>query len=155
MREVKFTKAAPGACPSYGEYYIQDRPYGRDIHGNECYQYALYRKRRFETLRRFRTRKQAYQYLSNRTGTSRWDIQYGSYSIIVNDRDYLGILHGSVMYRLNKRSREIQTRPAEDERVTVWYDKLNECIAEAKQIITEMEDEQLEGQLDLLGGDAE
>ena len=33
MREVKFTKAAPGACPSYGEYYIQDRPYGRDIHG--------------------------------------------------------------------------------------------------------------------------
>ena len=139
MNDIRFTRPEPGACPKYGDYFIQDRPYGRDVYGNESYQYALYRKRRFQTVKRFRTRKQAYEYLSKITGLTRWDILHRSASIITNDREYLGISHGGEFIRLVKKTREIETRPAEDERITGWYDKLSECIEEAKQIITEEE----------------
>lgn len=137
MREIAFTKTAPGSCPAYGDYFIQDRPYGRDIHGNECWQYALFRKQHFQTVRRFRTRKQAYRHLSELTGLTRWDLKNRSHSIIINDRQYLGVIYGDTMYRLDKRAREIQTRPTEDERLSGWHDKYNECLAEAKRIITE------------------
>lgn len=133
--EIRFTKAAPWCCPSCGDYYIQDRPAGKDIHGHDTYEYALYHKLRFQVIRRFRTRRQAYEYVSRITGFSRWDIRMGSYGILVNDREYLGVLYNGTMYRITKRTREVATRPAEDERLTGWHMKYVDCLSEAKEII--------------------
>lgn len=142
MREIRFVPAMPGGCPAYGSFYIQDRLMdGRDIYGHETYQYALFRKVPFQVLRRFRTRKQAYEYLTCLTGLTRLDVEWGSHSIIVNDREHLGILHGDTMYRMDKRTREIVTRPLEDEQLTGWYDRYTECLSEAKSIVKRLEEE--------------
>ena len=134
-QEIKFTKAAPYCCPSYKNYYIQDRYTGRDIYGNETYEYALFRKQPFQTIRRFRTRRQAYEYVSHMTGYTRFDIKMGSSGIIMNDREYLGIIHGYTMYRIAKRTREVATRPVNDTQLTRWHMKYVDCLSEAKEIL--------------------
>ena len=138
INEVRFNKKAPWCCPSYKNYYIQARYIGRDIYGNETYEYALFRKLPFILIRHFRTRKQAYEYLSNLTGYTRWDIKMGNQNI-VNDYDFLGIVYGSTIYRIEKRTRELYSRPIDDERLTCWHTKYVDCLSEAKQIIQSRE----------------
>ena len=142
MSGIKFTRTQPGSCPAYKDFYIQDRSAGKDVYGNDAYEYALFRRRPFELIRRFRTRKQAYEYVSRMTSYTRLDIRLRSCGIVVNDREYLGIIHGGVMYRISKRTREVCSRPVDDERLTGWYMKFADCLSEAKQLINEMEDNQ-------------
>ena len=139
MQEISFTRKAPCACPSYKDYYIQDRPDGKDVHGNDTYGYALFKRQPFRVIRRFRTRRQAYEYVSNLTGLSRFDVKMGSSRIVMNDHEYLGVIHGKDFYKLSKRTREVSTRPVDDEQLTGWYMKYVDCLSEAKQIIKELE----------------
>lgn len=140
MQEIRFSRAAPWHCTSYKSYYIQDRSSGRDVHGNETYEYALFLKQPFQVVRRFRTRKQAYEYVSRLTGYSRWDIKMGSNGIVVNDREYLGVVYGNTMYRITRRTREVVTRPVDDKQLTRWHMKYVDCLSEAKEIIQNRED---------------
>lgn len=143
MMEIKFTRSDPWSCPSCGFYYIQDRVAGKDIYGHETYEYALFRKCPFQVIRRFRTRKQAYEYVSNITGFSRWDLEWNSPSIVTNDREYLGVIYNMTMYRISKRTREVATRPVNDEQLSGWYMKYAECVSAAKQLINEQEDKSI------------
>lgn len=137
--EIRFKKTAPDRCPAFRDFYILDRVSGRDIYGHETYQYALYRKNSFHAIRRFRTRRQAYEYLTQKTGLTRLDVKWRSRSIVVNDRDHLGVLHDGTLYRMNKKTREIDSRPLEDEQITGWFDRYADCVAESKEIIKKME----------------
>lgn len=137
MTEIRFTRAQPCSCPAYGDYYIQDRAAGKDAYGNETYEYALFCRQPFRVIRRFRTRKQAYEYVSGLTGCTRWDIKIGSSNIIMNNCDYLGVLYGDTMYRLSKRTREVAVRPTKDKQLTRWHMRYVDCLAEAKNIIWE------------------
>lgn len=137
MKEITFRKRDPAGCPQHGDYSIRDRSIGRDVHGHERYEYALFRLRHFELVRRFRTRKQAYQYLSELTLLSRWDVLRGSSSIICHDHEYLGVIYGDSLYRITKRTRVLEKRPVEDERLTRWYDRYADCLAEAKRLLEE------------------
>lgn len=136
MREITFRKRDPAGCPQYGDYSIRDRYIGRDVYGHERYEYALFRLQHFEFVRRFRTRKQAYRYLSEITYLNRWDIQMGSSSIICHDHEYLGVLSGDTLYRITKRTRLLEKRPAEDQRLTGWFDRYADCLAEAKYLLS-------------------
>lgn len=117
MQEIRFSRAAPWHCTSYKSYYIQDRSSGRDVHGNETY-----------------------EYVSRLTGYSRWDIKMGSNGIVVNDREYLGVVYGNTMYRITRRTREVATRPVDDKQLTRWHMKYVDCLSEAKEIIQNRED---------------
>lgn len=139
MPEIRFTRAAPDRCPAYKDYYIQDRYVGRDIYGHEAYEYALFRRLHFRTVRRFRKRKQAYKYLSDLTGLTRWEVKMGSYHIVSNTRDALCVIHGRAMYRLEKRTNEIRTRPVDDEKLSGWYERYAECLAAAKETVKRLE----------------
>ena len=143
MQEIRFTRAAPWRCPSYKDYYIQDRPTGKDIYGNDTYGYALFKMKPFQVIRRFRTRKQAYEYVSRITVLEQWHVKMGSHSIIVNDHDYLGVIYGKSMYRISKRTCEVATRPVEDEQLSGWFMKYVECLNYAKELIKDMEDKEL------------
>ena len=133
--DVRFTKATPCCCPSYGDFYIRDRASGKDIYGHETYEYALFKRQGSRIVRRFRTRKQAYAYVSKVTGYTRFDVKMGSTGIIMNDRQYMGVLHGKTLYRISKRTNEVATRPVDDVQLTGWHMKYAECLAEAKEII--------------------
>lgn len=137
MKEITFRKRDPAGCPQYGDYSIRDRSIGRDVHGHERYEYALFRLQHFEFVRQFRTRKQAYRYLSEITYLNQWDIQMGSSSIICHDHEYLGVLSGDTLYRITKRTRLLEKRPAEDQRLTGWFDRYADCLAEAKRLLEE------------------
>lgn len=139
VQHIRFTKSAPWCCPSYKDYYIQGRPSGRDVHGNDTYEYALFRKQPFQVIQRFRTRKHAYEYMSRLTGFTRWDIKNGSSGIIINDRQYLGVIYNGAMYRITRRTREVATRPVDDEQLTHWHMKYIDCLSEAKEIIQSKE----------------
>lgn len=137
---IKFSRSASTHCPRYKDFYIQDRFVGKDIYGNDAYEYALFRSIPFQLVRRFRTRKQAYVWLSNLTGLSEFDIRMGNHRIVCNDRKYLGVLYGNKMYRLHKPTCEVFARPDHDEQISVWFDKFAECVAESKTIIKDLED---------------
>ena len=134
--EIRFTRSGPGACPAFRDYYIQDRFAGRDIYGNDAYQYALFRRLSFTVIRLFRTKKQGYRYLSELTGLTDWDVRMGSSSIICHDHEYLGVLSGDTLYRITKRTRLLEKRPAEDQRLTGWFDRYADCLAEAKYLLS-------------------
>lgn len=140
-REIRFVRSAPYACPQYGAYYIQDRMIGKDIYGHESYEYALFRKIGFRLVKKFRTRKQAYEFLSKKTSLTQWDIKMGSCNVVVNDRNVLGIEHGKALYKLMKHTREVYTRQSEDENLSQWYTNYNECLENAKKIVQEIEKE--------------
>lgn len=135
MTDIRFQRRFPGACPQYKDFVIRDRYIGHDTYGNDCYEYALFRQSHFEAVRQFRTKKQAYQYLSNLTGLTHWDIKMGSSSIICNNRECLGLIWGTTMYRLMKRTRVVEKRPVDDEQITCWYEQYTECLSEAKEIV--------------------
>ncbi|MBQ3702493.1 MAG: hypothetical protein II885_07025 [Oscillospiraceae bacterium] len=135
MKEITFRKREPAGCPQYGDYYIRDRAIGRDSYGHERYEYALFRRQHFETVRQFRTRKQAYQYLSELTLLSRWDVERGSSSVICHGHEYLGVIYGDTMYRITKRTRVLDKRPVEDVQLTRWFDRYADCLAEAKRLL--------------------
>lgn len=135
MGEVRFSRTAPWCCPSYGEYYIQDKFSGKDIYGNDTYEYALFRRKPFQVIRRFRTRKQAYMYVSQVTGLDQWDIKMGSHSVITNNHEYLGVIHGDIMYRISKKTREVAMRPVDNEQLTGWHMKYIDCLSESKALL--------------------
>ena len=140
MKEIRFSRAAPWCCPSYKDYYIQDRSSGKDVYGNDAYDYALFKRQPFQVIRRFRTRKQAYEYVSRITGFDQWHIKMGSFSIVVNNHDYLGVIYGKSMYRISKRTREVAIRPVDDEQLSGWFMKYVDCLEYAKQLIKELEE---------------
>lgn len=137
MSEIRFSRERPWCCPAFRDFYIQDRPAGRDIYRKETYEYALFRKIRFEPVKRFRTRKKAYVYLCNKTGLCELSVKWQSPQIIVNNRQYIGVTDGKTMYRLDKRTRWVEKRPVEDERLTCWYPSYSDCLTEAKRIVAE------------------
>lgn len=137
VQEIRFSRPTPGSCPAYKDYYIQDRFAGKDIYGNDAFEYALFKRVPFKVIRRFRTRKRAYEYVSNLTGFSRWDLSYRSCGIVVNDKEYLGVISNGTMYRITRRTREVATRPANDEQLTGWFMRYADCLEEAKQLIQE------------------
>ena len=143
-REIRFIRSEPYACPRYGTYYIQDRMIGKNIYGHESYEYALFRRIGFRLVKKFRTRKQAYEFLSKKTLVTQWDIKMGACNVIVNNRDVLGIEYGKILYKLIKRTREVYTRPSEDEKLSQWYASYNECLENSKKIVREMGGEENE-----------
>lgn len=140
-QEIRFTRGgAPWRCPCYKSYYILERFGGRDIYGNETYEYALFHKQPYQVVQRFRTRRQAYEYVSRRTGLTRWDIKMGSVKVVINDREYLGVIYGNIMYRISRRTREVAIRPLYDKQLTRWHMKYVDCLSEAKEIIQRLEE---------------
>ena len=134
-QDIRFTKKNPWSCPSYKDYFIKDRPDGKNIYGHDSYSYALFRRKPFITLERFKKRKQAYRYVRSLTGLDQFSVKYENSSIILNNREYLGVIYDGTMYRIAKRTCEVQARPAEDEQITGWAGSLAECLCDAKQII--------------------
>lgn len=132
---IRFSRETPWSCPAYKEFYIRDRSDGKDIHGHDAYSYALYRRMPFVTLKRFRTRKQAYRYVSRLTGLDQISVRYGNSRVILNDREYLGVTYDDKMYRIIRCTHEVQERPVEDERLTGWFDNFNECLEMAKELV--------------------
>ena len=134
--KVAFTRRRPFESPSFGDYYIQERKSGKNIYGHDSYEYSLFRRVPFETVATFRTRKQAYKYVSERTFFSKWSTDHHAPGTI-KDRDYVGCIHGSVMYRVEKKTRPVQVRmrPVDDEQVLGWFWTYNECLAAAKEYI--------------------
>ena len=143
-REIRFTRSEPYACPKYGTYYIQDRVIGKDVYGHESYEYALFRKVDFQLVRKFRTRKQAYEFLSKETSLTQWDVKMGAYNIITNNRNVLGIEYGKTLYKLVKYTKKVYIRPKEDEKLSQWYPSYNECLENAKKVVQEIEGEEEE-----------
>lgn len=141
-REIRFVREKPYACPRYGPFYIQDRMIGKDVYGHDSYEYALFRKIGFRLVRKFRTRKQAYEFLSKTTSITQWDIKMGAYDIVANDREMLGIQHGKTLYKLVKYSKEVFARPLEDEKLTQWYSTYSECLEKAKKVVQEIKEEE-------------
>lgn len=138
MKEIVFKKDDPAACPSCGEYYIQDRVAGRDIYGHEAYEYALFRKSPWMLMWSFRRRKKAYEYLSEKTGLTRWDVVRRSGRVICNDREMLGVQAGDgTLWKLMKQTSPVQVwmRYGTDLQVTGWYMTYRECLEAAKERI--------------------
>lgn len=132
--EIRFVKKQPWCCPSYGDFYIQDREAGRDIHGNQTYLYALFRRQPYQLIKKFRRRKQAYEYLSNITCISRETLNENGYRIH-NDARYLRILYNNTIYQIDKYTRELSSRPLADEQLSAWYDKYKVCLDNSKRIV--------------------
>ncbi len=59
----------------------------------------------------------------------------GSQSVITNNHEYLGVIHGDIMYRISKRTREVAMRPVDNEQLTGWHMKYVDCLSEAKSLI--------------------
>ena len=140
--KITFRRKHPYSCPAFGMYYIQDRPADRDVHGNSAREYALFQKQPFVFMKRFRTRKQAYEWLGKRTALTRFDVEHGCSRVILNDKTALGVVYGCDMYKLDKRTRTVFARPSDDLRLTIWYDKYAECVRWSKMIIAEREGSQ-------------
>ena len=134
--EIKFVKKQPWMCPCYGDFYIQDREAGRDIHGNQTYVYALFKRQKYRLIRKFRRRKQAYEYLSNITCITRETLSANSYRV-VNEARYFRILYNNTIYQIDKYTRELSERPLEDEQLSVWYDKYKICLENSQKIVLE------------------
>lgn len=77
-----------------------------------------------------------YQYLSRLTYLSRFDIEMGCCNIICHDHEYLGVISGDTIYRITKRTRLLEKRPSEDQRLTGWFDRYADCLAEAKYLLS-------------------
>lgn len=138
MGDIRFTKAESSACPRYKDYYIQDRVAGRDVYGHETYEYALFRSCGFELVRKFRTRKQAYRYVGDKAYISRFEAEHGS-GRVVRDREWLGVYTHDRIFKIIKRTNEVLSRPVNDERLTGWCMTYQECLAEAKELVRELE----------------
>ena len=137
--EIRFTRPRPDACPQHKDYYIRERWSGYDIHGNETYDYALFQRVQFKFVRKFHRRKQAYEFLAKVAHITKFDVEQGSHRVITNTHEMIGIIGGSMMYRLNKRTRVLETRPIDDEQVTVWHMTYRDCLMDAKITIAARE----------------
>lgn len=138
MKEVRFTKKDPAACPSYKEYYIKDRMAGKDVHGHDAFEYALFRRRHFELVKKFRKRKQAYKYVCEACCVSKLGAERGDWNI-VRGTDYIGVYTSRGMYKVMKRSSEVLFRPYDDEQMSGWAVTYNECLTAAKIIVSAAE----------------
>lgn len=130
-------RAVNGMCPTYKDYYICDRFSGKDVHGHDTYEYALFRRSQKQILGKFRRRKQAYEFLGNIIGCrDKIYIQImQDAGNAVNEREHLSIRRGDLIYRLEKRTNEVSVRPYYDQQISGWHMTYNECLKEAKEII--------------------
>ena len=134
--DITFSRPYPGACPQYRDYYIQDRFAGKDVHGNDAYDYALFRRFCFIPIKKVSKRRQGYKYLNQITGLSRLELKYRSPSVIVNDRECLGIHHGYNFYKFMKRTGEIFMKPDEDVQISAWFMSYSECLEWSKETLS-------------------
>lgn len=74
-------------------------------------------------------------YVSQVTGLDQWDIKFGSHRVITNNHEYLGVIHGDIMYRISKKTREVAMRPVNNEQLTGWHMKYVDALSEAKELI--------------------
>lgn len=138
-REITFKPIYSGACPSYGEYYIGQRYAGRDVYGKEAYDSALFRKIPFQFVRKFRTRKQAYQFVAQKTGLywywgkNRREAPPDFY----DNREFAGVIRGETCWKVIKRTNTVVSKPLHDEQLTPWFEKYSDCLREAKGIVAE------------------
>ncbi len=141
---IKFTRKHPWSCPSFRDFYIKDRANGKDIHGKTIYEYALFRKYQFQVVKRFRTRKQAYLYVSNITGINQYRTKTDNFQVIFNDRDYLGVSSDNgtcqIIYRITKRTNEVAI--LRNVQISGWYDKYIWCLNEAKKLIAMIQEKE-------------
>ena len=138
--EIVF-RAVNGMCPTYKDFYICDRFIGKDVHGHDAYEYALFRRSKKELLGRFRRRKQAYEFLAGIIGCRdkiyvRIMVESGS---AVNEREHLSVRRGDLIYRLEKRTNEVSVRPYYDQQISGWYMTYRECLKDAKETIGRIE----------------
>ena len=132
--EIRFVKKQPWCCPSYGDFYIQDREAGRDIHGNQTYVYALFRRQPYQLIERFKKRKRAYEALSAITCIDRETMNSNMHRIH-NDARYLRVLYNDNIYQIDKYTCELSSRPLADEQLSAWYDKYKVCLDNSKRIV--------------------
>lgn len=78
-------------------------------------------------------------FVSRITGLTKWDVKMGSSSIVVNNRDLLGVRRDGKLYRIEKRTREVSSRPEEDIQLTVWFTNYADCLFSAKAFIRSKE----------------
>lgn len=122
--KIVFRRAEPWCCPRYQDYIIYERPCGKDIYGHETHQYALFRTYPLLFVRRFNTRKKAYQYM----------FCLGYHQILFSNPRELVIQVGNKCYKLEKYTRKLYVRQ-DREQLSEWFDSYSECLREAKQIV--------------------
>ena len=134
-------RAVNGMCPTYKDYYIYERFSGKDVHGHDTYEYALFKRSKKKLLGKFRRRKQAYEFLGNIIDSrDKIYIQILEESgNAVNEREHLSIRRGDLIYRLEKRTNEVSVRPYYNQQISGWYMTYRECLKEAKEIIGRIE----------------
>ena len=132
--KITFTKKFEGGCPTYGDYYIQDRFNGFDIHGHGSYVYALYRRIPYTVTYQFSDQAAACEFLKR--------IALRSRPPVVNDNGDIVALNrsGSTLFKLDLKTLEISEKPLENERLSGWYQRYSECVAAAKEIIAKREE---------------
>lgn len=140
--EIVFRREESYMLPRYKDFYIKDRKQpGRDRNGHETYEYALFRRRKWKYVRRFRTRKQAYMWLGKLAGITKETMYYADHSSYQDDKIVSVLLNGTI-WKLDKKTRTIYNRPYNDERLTGWHEKQRECINAAKGVVRKIEEEE-------------
>ena len=135
MNEIMFVRKDSGDCPRYKNYFIHDR-YDGKIDGKDMYSYALFKDGEVEK-KRFRTFKEAEQYLNEIIGYSDWaheDTYYPS----VNDEKLKAAIIRGVVYRIWKDINTVEIKQP-DVQITPFYPKYRECLEEAKKIVADKE----------------
>ena len=138
MADVTFRRTEPGACPRYKDYYVQDRYTGKNVYGHDTYEYALFKKCPFVTIDRFRRRKQAYEYVARETGVTKETEKYTNR--VIREQGWVAVYNGADIWKIIKRTNEVQHRPEQDLRITGWM-QFAECLDAAKAYIEQIEQE--------------
>lgn len=131
MDEIVFRRKESGDCPRYKNYFIHDR-YDGVIDGKEMYSYALFEDGKTER-KRFKTLKEADEYLNEVIGWSDWASELLHYPTKDDENLKAAIING-VVYRLWKKTNTIEIKQP-DVQITPFYSKYRECLEESKKII--------------------
>lgn len=149
MGEITFT-SRDGACPSYGNYYIMDRLAGKDPHGNTVYDYALFLAHDYETVAKFRTPKQAYEYVQAQFPNRLRPSAYPKYGYDANNYQFTNEHEGwqgcidkqGNCWKVNKATCTVEYKKA-SEQLTGWFRTYQEALAAAKKIVYDREPRQM------------
>ena len=149
MNEIVFT-SHNGSCPSYGDYYIQDRFAGKDTYGNAVYDYAVFLSHDYETVATFRTAKQAYEYVQKqfpghlrRSPYSKYGYDAYNYQFTNEAEGWQGCIdkQGNC-WKVNKKTRSVEFKKA-PEQLSGWFQTYREALAAAKKIVYDREPRQM------------
>ena len=134
MNEIVFS-SKDGSCPRYKNFFIHDH-YDGHIDGRDMYSYALFKDGEKET-KRFRSFKEADEYLSDIIGYSDWadkDVHYPTR----DDEVVKAAIIRDVVYRIWKDTNTVEIKQP-DIQITSFYPKYRECLEEAKKIVADKE----------------